>query len=325
MSNIFPMVPVASVDDVAAAWIAKIDAGPLSVKDRRALQLWLSSDPENEKRLDDFARIWMKAGSPRAKADLHVPARSRRRVIGAIAASVLAAVGLGLGTITSSDYERYTTAIGETSTVTLADGSRVILNTDTRLTVRFRDDRRDLRLERGEALFEVAHDVSRPFEVFAAGTITRAVGTRFSLRAVSSKVVKVVVTEGSVTLRDDEAWIERLGTGSPGATPVAAGQAASSKASAISVQRLKGPEVERATAWTTGGIAFRDERLADVLDEVNRYSRHPVRVAHPRLGELRVSGYLATVNVEGFLSGLAAGAGLTLDETANGALLLSDG
>lgn len=142
-----------------------------SVKDHPQIQEWLKEAEAPPRR---FNRVW------------------------AAAAAVVLAIGLSAGAwLLHSGGTHYRTQVGEQRDVILPDGSKVTLNTDTALAVRYSDERRYIVLERGEALFVVKHDTGRPFDVAAGDTLTRALGTEFNVDMRSSKVT-VSVLEGAV-------------------------------------------------------------------------------------------------------------------------------
>jgi transmembrane sensor len=96
-----------------------------------------------------------------------------------------------------ADSQFYSTDIGEQRPVALADGSTVLLNTDSRLQVEYDAERREVHLLQGEAYFEVAHDSDKPFLVFVGSNIVRAVGTSFTVH-IKKLDIEVIVTEGAV-------------------------------------------------------------------------------------------------------------------------------
>ncbi|MFD2427832.1 FecR family protein [Sphingobium scionense] len=109
-----------------------------------------------------------------------------------------------LGTV-----DHYRTALGETRTVQLADGSRIHLNTNSSVEVALRDDIRQITLLKGEAQFDVAHDKKRPFIVNADGTLVRAVGTMFNVR-LRADVTELTVIEGIVAVRNGDSAVRRI-------------------------------------------------------------------------------------------------------------------
>jgi transmembrane sensor len=322
VSNVVSLNPNPTPSDEAASWIAKIDAGALSAQERGRLEKWLAIDPLHSRLLDEHALTWKLVGANLEQSSSANRPLPRRLALGFIAASLAVMIGWFATSLGEFSSESYVTGVGETRTINLADGSRIAMNTNSELVVRFRGSRRTVVLDRGEAIFNVAHDTRRPFEVLAAGYVTRAVGTRFAVRAFSTTRVAVVVTEGSVTVRDQKLSNES-DLGQRLAKRVGVGERALTEGRTITVVGLKNAQLDRATSWANGGIAFRDEPLGEVLAEVNRYAPKPVRISDPALATMRVSGYLATSNVDGFVSGLSAGTRLQVRRAPNGATIIS--
>ena len=183
---------------------------------------------------------------------------------------------------------------------TLADGSTVQLDVNTRIAVRMSSERRQIELLSGRALFEVAHDSSRPFSVTAAGSRTTALGTKFQVQLDEANVV-VTLTEGSVAVDRDEpdlagaAWRERL---SPGEQLSIA---------AVSDERLRRfVDLNVTTSWTQGRHLFRGTPLRSALEEINRYASKKVRLGDPSLAELPVSGNFLAGDSEVVIDAFAA-------------------
>ena len=137
---------------------------------------------------------------PRVQKWLRVPEVRRTHIYGrwAAAAVIVVAIGLAFAAVYLQVRPvQYETAVSEQRDVLLADGSRITLNTDTALTVRYAATSRRVELARGEAIFAVKHDVARPFEVVAGQTVTRALGTEFNVDRRSDRI-RVSVIEGVV-------------------------------------------------------------------------------------------------------------------------------
>jgi len=86
------------------------------------------------------------------------------------------------------------TDIGESRRIGLADGSEIVLNTASEVSVAYTGNRRALRVIRGEALFKVAKDDSRPFLVYAGQVVVRATGTAFVIRRIDANIMHITVT-----------------------------------------------------------------------------------------------------------------------------------
>lgn len=173
----------------------------------------------------------------------------------------------------------HATGPGESSTVTLADGSRISLNVDTTVSVRMRRRARELTLVAGEALFEVEPGPQRPFRVHAGSGEVTALGTSFQVRKHEDQIT-VTVVEGRVSV-NRRALDDRLEL-HPGQQAVFTGTRGDM------IQRAVDPDV--VTSWTRGRLLFRATPLAEVIAEVNRYTPTRLRLADPSLGDLPVSG-----------------------------------
>lgn len=214
--------------------------------------------------------------------------RRRRRTLVAAACGALAIGGLvsgGLWTLNRYDNQaEFTTAIGEQETYTLRDGSTVALNTRSHVRLDWSDRYRDVYLERGEALFEVEKDPSRPFRVWTGASMVRAVGTRFNVYR-SDRAVTVTVLEGRVEVTPE--------TTKPQAAPapiaLAAGEQTRIAGDApIEKRQLERPE--KSIAWQERRLEFERTPLSEVIAEFNRYHRTQLVLEDPALALKRING-----------------------------------
>jgi transmembrane sensor len=256
--------------------------------------------------------------------------RRSKRVIWATVASVaLVAIGaviLGYQRFAGQHYE---THVGEQRDVLLADGSRMTLNTNTAVSVRYSKARRYLVLERGEALFSVAHNAARPFDVAAAGTLTRALGTEFNVDMRGAKLT-VSVLEGAVQVSTPDS---SLGTGpDPGSETVGPARAAAvAKGQALEFrpkERLlvqEKADLDRIDAWRTRRLEFSNTPLAQAVEEFNRYSSTQIVIGTRDLAERRVSGIFRIGDTDGFLYSLRETLGVESHESTNEVVLMPTG
>jgi transmembrane sensor len=225
------------------------------------------------------------------------------RRIAAAAAAVLV-----LGIVTWTVLQRlgapqdYATVLGERRVVTLADGSRVSLDSNSEVTVRYTSGARLLHLVRGQARFDVAHDVERPFSVLAGGQKVIATGTAFNIDLDESKVL-VTLIEGHVVIVDERSPMGTLGLpeleSRHRSVELTAGQQLA--ASAEGVPDVKPANIQRATAWLSGRLIIDDEPLSEVVAQVNRYSTTPIRIDDSTISSMRISGVFNTGDVAGVL------------------------
>jgi transmembrane sensor len=201
---------------------------------------------------------------------------SWRRPALAFAAAAVLAVGITLMYFGSSPtVERYQTGIGEQLTVALADGSLIALNAKTSLEVDFGPTARNLHLFKGQAMFTVAHDVHRPFNVRVNSATVKAVGTKFDVRRAGDEAV-VSVIEGRVQIE------QRHSASTPVSTkpvPMAVTKLERGQGATVRQDGEITPPADvnliAATAWQERRLIFEDRRLADIADEFAAYVRSP--------------------------------------------------
>jgi transmembrane sensor len=229
MEKLYKMPVRSVVTEEAVEWLIKLDSDdPFTPEDRRALTEWLSRSPVHREELNTVNAFW----SNNVLTELMVPlgrhdaeprsaffAALRRRVWAhsrwAMAAVATLCVAVALIFLMPDHLSKtnglYVTVVGQQKTVTLADGSRLQLNTDSQIEVRFSEKYRNVRLLQGEVHFDVAKHPRRPFRVYAGGDRVEAVGTAFTVYYVKHKDLSVLVTEGSVALASlDRPLVESL-------------------------------------------------------------------------------------------------------------------
>ncbi|WP_156447792.1 FecR family protein [Caulobacter sp. CCH5-E12] len=310
----------------AAAWHALLnDTHPrIETEDLEAFSAW-QSDPSNKAaydRIDDISRGLralqddpdirqataeaLARGPERRRFVMRLGTQRVRVVVGSlVAASVVASVAGGYIALRPT----YATEVGQTFSARLSDGSRLTLDTDSQVRVRFSGGERRIELLRGQAIFEVAHNAQRPFIVQAGDTRVRATGTRFEVRRIGQDV-RVTLTQGSVEVvdRDAKAKTWRL---RPGET-LALKPAGASIATPTSV------DIQTATSWTTGTVTFQDVPLDEAVAELNRYSRDKIVLGDGAPRTRRVSGVFSTGDNDDFIAALSAYYGLQSDRKSNG-------
>lgn len=321
MSNVSKFERSLPAQEQAGRWVARIDAGPLDADERQQLQLWLAADPSHARLLDEYALLWGAADqarfAPAAEAGGETPPNreprhSARRgwawgAAGAAALSVLAwiAVPRLVPEAALTHAETHATAIAAPAAVSLPDGSHTELNAASALRIAYSPARRRVLLDRGEGLFEVAKDASRPFEVVVGHTVVRAVGTRFLVQRHQDGRVEVTVYEGVVE-------VLKGGVDAANAQPIrlGAGQMAVSGADQTLVALSKPQAMSRKLAWQQGRIEFDGATLADAVEVVNRYSAVPIRLGQVGSRPIEVSGSFSTHDTAVFLRSLQEGFGL---------------
>lgn len=225
----------------------------------------------------------------------------------------------------------FSTGVGELKTVTLPDGSRVTLNTSSRIDVRFDTQQRRVLLTRGEALFEVAHDSAWPFLVESGGNVIRAVGTAFNVRLVESGI-EVMVTDGivEITTNPSEKTVqapEPGGTAAPPAVPrvtrVLAGQVVTVEKETRALQPIDTAAIEARLAWQRGELIFEGEPLEEVVAEVSRYTNQSLIIADEKIRRIPIGGHFIVGDIENLLDILDHGFNIEATRTGTGRIYLA--
>ncbi|MEC7797436.1 MAG: FecR domain-containing protein, partial [Pseudomonadota bacterium] len=238
---------------------------------------------------------------------------------GAVAAVVAVALVLpGAGQEPAVAAGRvYASAPGQITDVTLEDGSRVTLDSDTRIQVAYRRDARRLTLMQGAAYFDVAHNAERPFQVAVEDRYVIVTGTRFAA-ALRNDQAEVSLLEGRVAVgRTDVGRARALER----AVTLAPGQQAVFKrgVSRISLRHI---DVEAATAWRERRLVFHDAPLSVVVEEAGRYAGAPLVIADPALAEMRVTAVLPLTDEAKLIDRLDALLPISIERGEDGRVLI---
>jgi transmembrane sensor len=281
-------------------------SGECTPDEEKAIDEWLSVDPSHARLAASMRRVWSEAATPlpeideraawlalnarraesvrTARAGLAVPPSFRlsrtRRVAWhapALAAALVAAVAAGaagwwkhaeeLRLAAEQPPREYVTARGQRAEVTLIDGTRVWLSTDSQLQVpqSYGATTRDVTLN-GEAYFVVQHDASKPFRVHAGGSVSEDLGTEFDVRAYPGDSEAVVmVASGRVALQRADSAAARAD-----ATELRRGQRGRLDQSG-DVHVENDVDFEGLLAWRNGHLSFEERPLRDVARELERW------------------------------------------------------
>jgi transmembrane sensor len=306
------------IEQEAADWLARRDSASWSDNDQQAFDNWLQSSSINrgeylrmEHVWEESLRLkalgagltsnrpppagrWIFSSLMRPRPQLPGRISSIRFRVAAAAAILLIAAGAYMSAVGIYEPGRYSTPVGKVMRIAIADGSHVILNTDSLIRVSLTATARAVELQRGEAFFEVAKDPSRPFVVTVGSQRVIAVGTQFSVRREGSDA-EIVVTEGKVR-------VEAGGGGStipPESLP--AGSVAHAGQSGMLVNTEAVTLTEERLSWRSGVLIFHESTLAEAALKFNRYTSHKIVIKDSKVAEMRISGTFKANNSEAFV------------------------
>jgi len=283
----------------AAEWLARRDRGPWSEADQAALDAWQAQSWSNATAFWRLDAAWARANrlgaARRAPGNRLLQAVSGRFMPilfrSAASALVVAAVA-GAAFYTLQPGERsYETTVGGHETLTLGDGAKVELNTDTKVRVSL--DRRKVWLERGEAYFDVAHDAARPFMVMVGDHRVTDIGTKFLVRQNASRI-EVSLFEGRAKLDSTSEWAPQH------SAMLMPGDVAVATANSMSVMKMPEKTLSSELGWRRGVLIFKHASLAEAAAEFNRYNRRKLVVEDPAAARLTIDGTFQDDNIEDF-------------------------
>lgn len=284
-----------AVVEQAQAWVRRLMSGEATQDDALDLAVWRQADARHERAFVQAARLHKAARQ--AAADLRgeqtrqsTAARrglSRRMMVGGAVAASAAGVAViaersGATRFAPAPAD-FATAKGETRRIELAAGVSVELNTLTRIALRPQAGEGAFELLTGEAVVTVERP-DAPLSIFAQDGETIASQARLALRCLDGQV-RVSCLEGAAQVRS-------------------AGQAAALAAQhsvTYDQKQMQPPtaiDPEAEAAWRRGLLVFRDQRLGDVIEEINRYRTGRIVIADSRLRNRRVNGAFHTDRID---------------------------
>ncbi|WP_051682412.1 FecR family protein [Thalassospira permensis] len=321
----------ADLGDQAIEWLVMLQSGDATSRDHAAFADWCAQSPDHARAAAEaqslFAAIgqtkvaqqWQEnpdiqneigsfrspapgAAAPRRQRRLQ-PARSRAvwlrpgrlAIAGAMICALMLAIFGGLeatGPIArwTSDYS---TAIGQQRVVTLPDGSIAHMNTASALSVDFSGPRREIRLEAGEVIFDVAKDADHPFIVSANGGAARAVGTVYGVR-LEDGGANVTVREGIVEVTRGDSEPVRITVGQQAHYDTDGG-----------LRKITDADLAAYGSWQRGKLIFNQRTLSDVMAELQRYQPGRIVVARDTLRDLKVTGVFETTDLDAVFASIA--------------------
>ena len=270
--------------------------------------LWCEAAAENKDAFASIQSLWQKAKSaplePVSRRVLRSEGRTRRLIPWAIAAAAILATLVAYPwlerrvSMHTGNYVAIATPVGNNREISLPDGSQATMGGATALIVSYTEQQRVVRLNSGEAYFEVRSEPGRPFIVQTPSGQVAAVGTAFNVRT-DGHTLRVTVSNGSVEIVDNM----------PGAAAMhesrlrlAAGQQAVLRSNEVPVTEAVDPRL--VTAWTSGTLKFMDEPLDSVIAAVNRYSTTRIEIRGGGVGTLRYTGTVVSGRVSEWLVAL---------------------
>jgi transmembrane sensor len=317
----------------AATW--RVRLAEQDLQSSPELEAWLAEDGRNAAAWRQVQEQWSlfseHATAPeiielRCGALAHAHEAGRGRWVRSKRFAITHSLGIAAGILVlaigglllwAGQADVYSTRAGERRVVTLADGSQIALDSRSEVRVHYSAQARELTLTSGQARFDVAHDVERPFSVTADGHKVIATGTSFNMDLFGPSLL-VTLIEGHVVVASAPNSKEPSKPGdesAPHITLDAGEQVVFSPKAPPSIVRVN---LGQATAWENGEVVFENDRLSTVVARINRYARQGVVISDEETAELRISGVFHTGDVDGFVSTIVDYLPVRADKSADG-------
>lgn len=296
-----PKEPPRDATTAAAEWHGRLKDGARQ-STAEQFEEWLAADPANAPAYAEVEQTadWIRSfkDAPELLALRHetlsrqVMRSGRWEFRSAVAACLAAVIAVGsAGWLAFGAWDRqpadtaldaptrsYATRMGERTDLQLPDGSMVRLNARSAVQITYSAGQRSLKLIRGQALFKVAKDLTRPFVVVAGDERITALGTEFDVRMARTSGLRVALVEGKLA-------VEGKGQAT---TILKPNDVLQSVGSHVSVSHVA--DLRSLVSWTNGVLMFTNTPLAEAVEELNRYSATPIMLDDPSLGSIKISG-----------------------------------
>ena len=284
------------IASVAADWVVRLARPDAAEEDFMAFDSWLDASPRHGWAYDQALSLWQEldrrgpvlsdrlAAYDLSRQNRALPKQNWRwaALAGTVAASLLLAfmVWPSHAPTQPHPWQSWQTAKGERSTIMLADGSRVDLAGDSKVSVRYDGDTRQVAMAGGEAMFDVAKDAQHPFLIKAGDRTVRVVGTAFDVRLRGDQL-SVSVQRGIVEVAGEDGNPVRLTPGKRLDHQLGSNE-----------QPVTDAAPEEIFAWRSGRLIYRDRPLSEVVADLNAQFSQPVSLADRNLADIKFSGVL---------------------------------
>jgi transmembrane sensor len=293
--------PKLTAEQQAAHWRAQLSSDRVTAQHRREFAAWLVASAEHKAAWDKVDAFWQTLDQlPLTEHDfVEIPklktvnaTKPKKRVsiryyrpVLALTASVLLAIGVLANNI---DYyfSDYHTETGQQRQITLADGSQILMNTQTAISVDYAAQRRTIHLHKGEAYFKVAPDTKRPFVVETDNGQAQALGTAFDVKESESETAVTVFEHAVKITTANGKTLDKL---------VAGQRAVFNEDLPIILEKI---DTARAESWQKRRMVFQNRTLVEVVAELERYRPGRIVILGSAIKNLRLTGVFGTENTD---------------------------
>lgn len=306
MAKVFDQIPNSIVEE-AIAWYLQLNSTQTESGKKAKFETWIAQDASHAMAYERIERIFqpikgvdVKAAEKSIVSILQTESKQRKR-------KNMRGVAFGI-TMFASLYFGYQstpvkvmladnkTEIGEIKTLTLPDQSVITMNTNTALDIQFDQDKRMIKLYKGEVFVNVSKDASRPFLVITEHGDARALGTQYNVdKNVDSTHVVVIESKVEVCSASPKFSYKILNSSQRKCTVLHQSQGV--KIGNQTLDDVQEIDANAISGWVTGTIVIDNQPLTEVLVELQRYSPEKIIFSASELNHIKVSGVLPVNNI----------------------------
>jgi len=237
-------------------------------------------------------------------------------------------VTIGPGQTVHQDIEENEKAVfntlwvpyGKRSTLTLSDGSKVWLNSGSKLIypIAFENDKREVYIE-GEAIFEVTHNKKKPFYVISDNQVVEVLGTVFGVTSYPDEnATNTILKSGSVQIS-----FQNISATSTRADKmkISPGTKASYNKDTKSIVSEK-VNVDNYFSWKEGFLIFKNNELDFIMKRISRFYNVEITIENEALATETFSGYLdLNEDILTVINSIKESTTMEYEQTENGILI----
>ena len=297
------------ISETAARWFIRMQEAAPDAPERSQFEAWLMQHPLHQQEYASISDAWqgidsmsdLQAMAQGKQADVFFKQnerkKSRQKLAGTVA-SVVAAICIGWAGLHQYQAWQSTptlqlaaqTTTAQLSTQTLDDGSRVTLNANSRIEIKYYRNQRHIDLLQGEAVFEVQRDTNRPFVVETDRIKVTVLGTRFAVNKLS-RLERVSVDHGKVEVASKTSNEKII---------LQNNQVAEMQQSRL--QTRNNVSAHDYFQFTTGILVFNQAALTEIAETLTRYN--PTPILADGLSTDHISAVVAIKDSNSFISTL---------------------
>lgn len=304
------------LENEARNWAIALTDEDIDGKTLREFQAWRNQDPRHFEAFERADKVWRGIGQLQhlrryavlpekqtvwAQLKAWWQGGEYRMAVGGFGFAAVAAVAVIALAPVFSGYETYSTAVAQTESFQLQDGTTVTLGAKSKIKVQYSEHLRKVELIEGDALFEVTHNTAQPFVVLTEQTETRVLGTVFTVER-DSEEVRIAVKQGKVRVGSPLPMLAtQLDDGGARVITLGQGVTADMNGSASEIMQV---DIDTIGSWTQGRITYENATLRTIIEDANRYSRKTIHIADEATAQMRVSIAFRTDNVDQMIENL---------------------